>query len=160
MKKLFITSIFILLCGIIQAQDYKTAIGVRMGQSQGISVKHFTSRYTAVEGIFSSRFGGYIVTGLFEFNNEMYEPGLNWFYGIGGHAGYFPGNRTNYPDWWENNPDDPYTILGADAILGMEYVFYNAPISIALDWKPSFNLIGLSGIWGDNVCLTIRYTLK
>ncbi|MBC35719.1 MAG: hypothetical protein CL663_06750 [Bacteroidetes bacterium] len=160
MKKLIITIVFIACSALLHAQDYETSVGLRLGNSYGVSVKHFVSRYNAVEGILSSRFSGYILTGLYTYNNEMYEPGLNWYYGIGAHIGHFKGNRTSWPDWWDNNINDPMTIVGADAILGIEYVFYNTPISISFDLKPGFNLMGNSNIWWDEFGLTFRYIIK
>lgn len=160
MKKFIIGAILFLSLGVLQAQDYETSIGIRTGLSNGITFKHFVSRYNAFEGILSTQYGGFIVSGLYEFHNPLEDLGLNWYYGIGGHLGYFNGNRTNYPGWWEMNKTDSYTILGADAIIGIEYTFYEAPISLSLDWKPGFNLLGHSGFWGDNFALSIRYILK
>lgn len=160
MKKIIIASVLFLCVGLLQAQDYQSSIGIRTGLSNGVTYKHYISRYNAVEAIFAIRYGGFMVSGLYEFNNEMEEPGLNWYYGIGGHLGYFNGNRTSYPGWWESNRVDAYTILGADAIIGIEYAFYDTPVSLSLDWKPAFNLLGHSGLWGDNIALSIRYILK
>lgn len=160
MKKIIIGVIIFLSTGVLHAQDYQTSIGIRTGLSNGITIKHFVSRYNAFEGILAIRYGGFIASGLYEFNNELKEPGLNWYYGIGGHLGYFNGHRNSYPDWWGLNRDDSYTIMGTDAIIGIEYTFYEAPISLSLDWKPGFNLLGHSGFWGDNFALSIRYILK
>jgi hypothetical protein len=161
MKKFIIGAMLLLSVALLQAQDYQSSIGVRLGLSNGIIYKHFISKENSIEGILATRYGGFLVTGLYEFNNELKEEsGINWYYGIGGHIGYFNGNRTSYPGWWESNRDNPYTILGADAIIGIEYTFYDTPVSISLDWKPGFNLLGHSGVWGDNAALSIRYILK
>lgn len=160
MKRLIIVIILFLSIGIIQAQNYQTSIGVRSGYSNGITFKQYDSRYNAFEGLLATQYGGFILTGLYEFNNEFSESGLNWYYGFGAHLAYFKGNRNAYPYWWGTNRTDAYTILGADAIIGIEYTFYETPISLSLDWKPAFNLFGHSGLWEDNIAFSIRYILK
>ncbi|WP_201300967.1 hypothetical protein [Sunxiuqinia indica] len=47
---------------------------------------------------------------------------LNWYYGFGGHIGFWDGNRVNWAD--DNNA---YTVIGIDGILGLEYHFARAP---------------------------------
>ena len=160
MKRLAIVIILFLSMSIIQAQDYETSIGLRSGYSNGITVKHFGSQNYAFEGILATQYGGLIITGLYEFNNEFNGSDLNWYYGFGAHLAYFKGNRNHYPYWWETNRTEAYTVLGADAIIGIEYTFHDIPISLSLDWKPSFNLFGHSGLLEDNFAFSIRYIIK
>ena len=135
------------------AQDYTTGIGIRGGYFNGLTVKHFVSNQAALEGIFTSRWRGFQVTGLYEIHNQAFNtPRLNWYYGFGAHIGFWDGNETN----WGNRGDN-YTVLGIDGILGMEYNFTEIPINIGIDWKPSRNLIGYSGFWGDGGALSVRY---
>ncbi len=42
------------------AQDYNTAIGLRAGNSSGVTVKHFMSDAVAFEGLIHSRWRGLI----------------------------------------------------------------------------------------------------
>ena len=42
-------------------------------------------------------------------------------------------------------------------MIGLEYVFQEVPISISVDWKPEFNIIGHSGVWVGDGGLAIRY---
>jgi len=48
------------------AQDYKTGIGLRGDYFNGLTVKHFIASKAAIEGILSSRWQGFQVTGLYE----------------------------------------------------------------------------------------------
>ena len=48
-----------------QAQDYNTGIGLRGGLSNGLTIKHFISSNTALEGIISTRWRGLELTGLY-----------------------------------------------------------------------------------------------
>ena len=71
------------------AQDYTTGIGIRGGYFNGLTVKHFVSDQAALEGIFTSRWRGFQVTGLYEIHNQAFNtPRLNWYYGFGAHIGF------------------------------------------------------------------------
>ncbi len=154
MKKI-ITACFI-ICSVLSfsyAQDYRTGIGLRAGFSNGLTIKHFTGAKTAVEGILSTRWRGFELTGLYEIHNRAFNtPRLNWYFGFGGHIGFWNGD---YAYWGDHGSS--YTVIGIDGILGMEYNFNEIPINIGLDWKPAFNVIGYSGYWGDSGALSIRY---
>lgn len=135
------------------SQDYRTAIGLRAGGPNGLTIKHFTKPKVAVEGIISSRWRGLGVTGLIEGHTRAFGINrLNFYYGAGGHI-YF---------WGESKRDfSPYkrsSVVGIDGILGLEYNFREIPINIGIDWKPTFNLNVDDGFWGDDGAISIRYT--
>lgn len=153
--KHFLLSIFVMLClsttGI--AQDYNTGIGLRGGYFNGLTIKHFLNESAAFEGLLASRWRGFQVTGLYEIHNQAFNTNrLNWYYGFGAHVGFWDGDHANWGDRGTN-----YTVIGIDGILGLEYNFTEIPINIGIDWKPSMNLIGYSGFWGDGGALSIRY---
>ena len=139
----------------VSAQDYNTAIGVRGGFYNGLTIKHFIGSKAALEGIFSSRWRGFNITGLYEINNPIAEvAGLNWYYGVGGHIGFWNGRYVH----WKDDYND-HTVIGADGILGLEYNFSEIPINLSIDWKPAINLVGYNGFWGDGGAFSIRYIL-
>jgi hypothetical protein len=149
MKKLFITSVF-LLCIVLMAngQDYKNAIGLRLGWSYGLTFKHFISEKSALEGIADYRWGGLGITGLYEIHNNLADvEGLNWYFGGGAHVGFY---GTSYGG-------GSGTFVGIDGILGLEYNFKDLPINISADWKPAFTF-GYSHFGADNGALSVRYT--
>jgi len=155
MKKIFLITILLSFFGLgtLLAQDYGTGIGIRSGPAQGITIKHFISSTNALEGIVSTRWQGWVITGLYEIHAEPFKVReLKVFYGAGAHIG-----------WWYK-PDAPwadaegqYSIIGIDAILGLEYSFDEIPISLSIDWKPAFNLIGYTGVWFDGGGISVRY---
>lgn len=154
MKRILLTIIlFISMLPFLQAQEYSTGIGLRSGFANGVTLKHFQSSDVAIEGILTTRWHGFMVTGLLEFHNDLDPSGLSWFYGFGGHVGFF-GGYNDHP-WFDDDKD--YTVIGIDGILGLEYVFEAVPISLSLDWKPAINLNGNSGFWGDDGAFSIRY---
>lgn len=154
MKKIGFTLLLAFLAfSFSNAQDYNTGIGLRGGFANGITIKHFISPKAALEGIIASRWRGFELTGLYEIHGRAFQTErLNWYAGFGGHVGAWNGKYTK---WGEN--ERSYTVVGIDAILGLEYNFTEIPINISVDWKPSLNIFGYSGFWADGGALSIRY---
>ncbi|MFT7035161.1 MAG: hypothetical protein ACJA2S_003683 [Cyclobacteriaceae bacterium] len=141
------------LSSIGLAQDYNTGIGLRGGYFNGITIKHFIGGKVVLEGILNSRWKGYQVTGLYEIHNEAFQTErLKWYYGLGAHIGFWDGNRTK---WGEGGTN--YTVVGLDGILGLEYNFSETPFNLGIDWKPTLDIGGYSGFWGDGGAISIRY---
>ena len=151
-----ITSTFIIgiiLSSFSYAQDYNTGVGLRAGYSYGLTIKHFVSEKNALEGLFSSRWQGFQITGLYEYQNHFSSAErLNWYIGFGAHVGFWNGNNVKWGDSGTN-----YTVVGIDGILGLEYVFKEVPINLGIDWKPSFNFVGYSGFWSNGGAISNRY---
>ncbi|MEX0882918.1 MAG: hypothetical protein WDZ72_05535 [Cyclobacteriaceae bacterium] len=135
------------------AQSYATSAGLRLGVSNGLTVKHFIKENTALEGIIHTRYRGVILTGLFEIHKDINEvKGLRWFYGGGGHVGFWGSSIGRYNDRYGNT-----TIIGIDGIIGLDYLFEDFPLNVSLDYKPAFNLTGRTGFWGTESALSVRY---
>jgi hypothetical protein len=151
-----IVLIFLLTVCILtftNGQEYKTAVGLRGGFSNGLTVKQFIRGKSAFEGILATRYRGIELTGLYEIHNPAFEvEHLNWYFGFGAHLGFYNGNYV----YWGHS-DKTYTMLGVDAILGIEYCFTEAPINIGIDWKPAYNMTDYPGFWADGGALSIRY---
>lgn len=154
MKRIVLTiSVVFCLLAVTNAQDYNTGIGLRGGPFIGFTVKHFLNEKSAVEGLVSTRWKGIEFTGLYEIHNQAFKvERLNWYFGGGGHLGFYNGNYTKW-----DVVDKTYTNVGIDGILGLDYNFVEFPLNISLDWKPAFNIIGYTGFWGDNGAVSIRY---
>ena len=135
-------------------RDYNTIIGLRGGWFNGITVKHFIGENKALEGILSTRWLGFNITGLYKIHHNAFDvTGLNWYYGGSGHIGFWEGSNVK---WSSNN--NAYTVIGIDGILGLEYNFDEILINISIDWKPAFNIIGHTSFWGDGA-FSIRYII-
>lgn len=153
MKKAILVSSFVLISLSIFSQGYKTGLGVRLGSFSGISGKFFLGKDKAIEGILSSRWHGFVIAGLFEYQKPISgAPGLSWFAGGGVHIGAWDGGDY----YWKNDPHEDYVIIGIDLIAGLEYKFKEAPISLGLDIKPAFNLVGDNHWWSDGA-LSVRF---
>lgn len=153
-KQIFIIAIFaIVITGQVKAQEYINAIGLRGGLAQGITFKHFLSTQDAAEGILAVRWGGFFVTGLYERHLPAFDTdGLYFYYGGGAHIGFWDNVSSG---WFDDGIS--YTVIGIDGILGLEYVFNEIPFNIGVDWKPAFNLIGVTNFWGSNMALSLRF---
>lgn len=70
------------------------------------------------------------------------------YFGGGIHLGFVRWNQYDqYYDPYHNYNNDYYdwhvgAAFGLDGIIGMEYLFNGAPISLAVDFKPFFELYG------------------
>ncbi len=149
MKKIILVlGVLLLFAGATSAQDYKTGIGVRLGWDQGLTIKHFISGKSALEGIVSFRWGGLDLTGLYEVHNDIQGlDRLRWFFGGGAHVGFYGSNYAG----------GAVTAIGVAGILGLEYSFSEIPINLSLDWKPVFDIVGYSHFFADGGALSIRY---
>jgi hypothetical protein len=131
--------------------DYRTALGVKVWDGGGISLKHFFNERGAGELIAFFWNRGFRLTGLYEIHGDIPgASGLKWYIGPGAHVGFYDYTRGN------NKVDG--TFIGIDGVLGLDYKFNGAPINISLDWQPSFEFgdyVGFNGNWGG---LGIRYT--
>ena len=148
MRKVLFSIIMIVgLAATTYAQDYNTGIGLRGGNGWGITLKHFVSSQHAFEGLFYGYNNGFNVTGLYEYHNDAFDvDNLRWYCGFGAHIGSY--NHSN-----ANNE----FVLGADAILGIEYTFTEAPINIGVDLNPYLNLTARTGLYVVGA-ISIRYT--
>ncbi len=105
------------------AQEYKTALGVRLSSAgavvnNSISLKHFISPAMAIEGLLSLSDPSAIGI-LAELHKPIGESPLNWYYGAGAYIGF-----------------DSRTKFGVQAVAGLDYKFQNVPLNLSLDWKP------------------------
>lgn len=161
MKKTLITCSIISLLLIVQktdAQHYKTGLGVRLSSSQAIvnnsiSLKHFISESTAIEGLFS--FGDPLALGaLVAKHKPLGTTGLNWFYGAGGYIGF---SKSYNPNTNKNESDPSFGAMGT---VGLDYRFANAPLNLSLDWKPELNMVSDFYFEPAAIGFTARFIFK
>lgn len=140
----------------LQAQDYRSALGVRLSSAaasvnNSISFKQFISEKTAVEALFS--FGDPVAIGaLLEFHNPLGAEGLQYYYGAGAYLGF---KKTYNPSKLRNESDPQ---LGGMGVVGLDYKFSGIPLNLSLDWKPELNLITDINFEPAAIGLTARFT--
>lgn len=154
MRKAFIAIVILFFSVSLNAQSssansstYTTALGVKVWDGGGISLKHFFNDRHAGELIAYFYGHGIRFTGLYEIHGDIEGvSGLKWYIGPGAHVGFY---NSKYGDG---------AFIGIDGVLGLDYKINSAPINISLDWQPSFEFgdnRGFVGSWGG---LGIRYT--
>ncbi|HEY5968588.1 MAG TPA: hypothetical protein VIU35_11475 [Chitinophagaceae bacterium] len=136
----------------LQAQDYKTALGIRLSSNgpainNSVSFKHFMNPKLAIEGLFTFD-NKAAIGGLFEVHNAMPSTeGLKWFYGAGAYLG-FDSDKTN----------TDRALMGAQGIIGLDYKFANLPLNLSLDWKPELNIIDNINFEPAAIGFSMRFT--
>lgn len=133
---------------------YNTGIGLRGGITNGLTVKHFLDEANALEGILSTRFRGFQITGLYERHTTAFdEERLNWFFGVGGHIGAY----DDYDGPFDNDRyGNGQPVIGIDGIVGLEYHIEPIPFTIGVSAKPFFEFAEPGFVFWD-AGLSVRY---
>lgn len=162
MKKaalLLVFTAFLMLCQQkAKAQLYQSAVGLKFGgYENGISGKYFLNETNAIEGILGIRKNGLVITGLYQFHQQAFDVAqLRWYYGAGAHIGGMGDGKYK-----RFGGDDEYynggILLGADAVLGLEYLIPQSPIALSLDLNPRLEL-GRGPFFDLAPGLGIKYT--
>ncbi len=166
MKKLLFTLTSVCLLSIVSHAQYKqNAIGVRLGDADGfgaeISYQRALGDNNRLEldlGFRDSRYiDAFKITGIYQWVWNI-EGGFNWFAGVGAGVGVIDYDN-DYFDRFEGRDDDR-VFLTVDGQIGIEYIFTEAPIQLALDIRPTLFLI--NDYYTDNnldldIAFSIRY---
>jgi hypothetical protein len=145
-KGLIIISIVILGTAVYAAGPVRGGgdfgLGIVVGEPTGLSWKLWTSRNRALDGAVAWAFGGngYLRAHVdylwHDFHMIKAEKGqMPLYLGMGGTI--WSGNRERYA----HNIN-----LGLRGVIGMEYIFPEAPIDIFLELAPTFGLAPETGV--------------
>lgn len=132
----------------IQAQEYDTSVGIRVGTAYGVTIKHFLSEIGAIEGLIVRRQDGFRGIALLEGHFEIADQAFI-FIGGGGHAGFRESGSEG------NNA----FIAGVDAIVGFEYVFDRVPFAFSVDYKPHYEFVNednFEDLYAQNAGVSFR----
>jgi hypothetical protein len=162
-KMLTIVLIVLTLTTFAVAQDSKFDTGLRLGIMNnfgGITARLAVSEGSKVEVVVSTPgFRGVILTGMYQWHKSIGEAqDLSWYFGGGLHMGYWTGasSRWNGTTWVNRD-----FALGLDAIVGIQYDMENLidfPLSVSLDYKPSYDIISYWSFNLGDVALSLRYS--
>lgn len=157
-KTIFTLALSFILCISMNAQDFDSAVGLRLGFPSGITYKKFISDSNALE--FYGGYRGYILArsislhGAYQIHKDIDEvDGLQWYYG-GGAALFL----------WSDDFNGSSTQIGLQGYIGLSYTLTDTPVNITVDWVPTFSLgNGLgnlnSGFGGGYYSVGVRYVL-
>lgn len=150
----------------VKGQYYDQTLGFRGGTSFEVSYKRFIF-YTpniqqAIEGLIGFQLdegisfpsilydapqnNGYVFEALWVFHLDLgFDTNFSGFAGAGGYLGAYTESGR-----------DPFFGGGFTAVVGVEYTFSHAPVSVSVDWKPIIGYPRLSLARGG---VTLRYIL-
>jgi len=137
-KKILVTvSIYLIITAVVRGQsltgEYRAAIGIRAGETSGITFKFPTgggSKVELIAGIWSNWLN---LTALYEKNVSAFNVnGMKWYYGGGGHVAFATGT---YNEGRVYTRGDDFAI-GVDGVVGLEYKIPPIPFAISVDIKP------------------------
>ena len=163
MKKIALLFSMLFVMAIVneaKAQNYQSALGLRLAFPLAASYKFFISEPAAIELYLGIR--SYSIGYTFLNPGAMYQyhfpingvDGLNWYVG-GGASLYLYNFKDNYCS------DCDGLAFGLNGALGLDYKFANAPINLSVDWLPTIVIAGnFSGFGGSYGALAARYTLN
>jgi len=153
MKKiaLLFSMLFILaVSSQLKAQDYKSAIGLRLGYPFGVTFKHFLNETSAIDLFAGTRYSGFTFGGNYEIHKALPDvAGLKWYIGGGALITFY-----DYQGYGSSN-------FGIDGVIGLDYTFADAPFNLSLDFQPTF-LFGEDYYGGFEIFggVSARYILK
>lgn len=140
-----------------QPVEYRVGLGLKLGSPAAVSVKYMAEENHALELLAGGWLRAAGATLLYEYHIYVPNaPSLRWYLGAGAHCAYAAKHGYNpYSDSFVNNN----VYAGFDAVFGLEYVFSNAPFSIAIDAIPVVNITGGVSLWW-NAGVAFRYTFR
>lgn len=144
MKGIVFAMVLSVTATCIQAQDYKTALGVRISSqsavvNHSVSLKHFFTPATAGELLVS--FGDPGAVGvLIEVHKPIASRNFNWYWGAGPYLGF----SENYR-------------VGLQGALGLDLKLPSLPFNLSADWKPEMNFSKVFSFEPAAVGLSARF---
>ena len=149
-KKIFAALLLALpLAGLhsASAQEYNTAVSVNLGADMGFGFKHFLGERSAIEAQFGYNIPdkGVMLSAVYQYHVPL-ATGFSLYAGGGLNIGALHLGKHQSSDF----------AIGLDPTVGFEYKFADAPIALALDYKPNINFTPHSQ-W-DLAAFKIRYT--
>lgn len=119
------------------SSSYNLALGLRFGETSGLTLKYIHENGTGIEGILDVWQDAFRITGLFEITKSLDPRELRFYYGGGGHIGAGP--RSSYfirDNRFIYRYYSGYSAVGIDGIVGIEYKIPQIPLAISFDLKP------------------------
>jgi hypothetical protein len=163
MKYFIVFTILFLSLSIASGQGYNQAAGIRASwHSPGLEYRYYTSDVNAFKSLLSFRDRGLQLHGFAEFFRYDLFPfshQLLFYYGFGAHAGFESWDEKEYRDevlWYDTRSS---FLAGLDGLAGLEYVFYEIPVSAGIEIKPFVDFLGRDGfdIKVFDLALTVKY---
>ncbi|MFV0269645.1 MAG: hypothetical protein ACK5HT_21200 [Draconibacterium sp.] len=144
------------------AQTFNQAVGIRAGLTSGFEYRVYANDANSYKFLLGTRDEGVQLHAMKEFHQFdlfRHTDQLIFFYGAGFHVGYEQWQKryTGYnAEWYKTRTA---FLAGLDGLVGLEYIFYEVPISMGLEAKPYFDLFGsqMFNIELFDIGFTVKY---
>jgi len=129
----FIIFLLVTIGQSVQAQDYKSALGGRLGTYISISFSAYVSEDVSIEMIGGltreANQSDFIFGGFYKYHRNVTSqvPSLNWYFG----AGFYVNLKDEASEKVSFAPG---------GIIGMEYTLDHTPVNFFIDASPNYNL--------------------
>ncbi|MCL3781763.1 hypothetical protein EMN47_15360 [Prolixibacteraceae bacterium JC049] len=161
MKQLLLLSLMLLTFVGVNAQDYTHSVGIRGGYTSGVSYRYYFHPESSVRFLVSSREKGLELTALKEVHRYQlfdFVEDLALTYGVGAHVGYQRWDEAKINGFSVSVDKRTKPVLGLDALIGLEYHLWQAPVSFGVELKPFFDVFGKDDF--DPHLLDIAFTVR
>lgn len=152
----------LVLPGLAMAQYSEEAIGIRGGVTAGVEYRFYTDNNISYKFLLGTRDNGLRLHAMKEFHQyELFNftDQLVFYYGFGVHLGYQRWDKyyVSYNSSWTE--EKTALVAGADALAGVEYQFYSAPVSIGMEVKPYVDVFGrdVFDVTFFDMAFTVKY---
>lgn len=144
------------------SQEFKQSVGFRAGLTSGFEYRIFSDDINSYRFLLGTHDRGMVVNVLREFHKpDLFEfsDQLVFVYGAGIHVGYERWDEMYYSYNTSYYRTRTAFIAGLDGLAGLEYTFYEVPITLGLEVKPYFDFFGrdMFGIQPFDFAFTARY---
>ncbi len=162
MKRLLLITAFIIFSSLVNGQGFNEALGLRGGVTSGFEYRYYLNDSNSLRGLVGIRDRGVQLYGLYEshqYDLFSFSYNLVFYYGFGAHAGYESWNVRRIANGSRREETKSAFLAGLDGVAGVEYLFYEAPLSAGLEIKPFIDFWGRKGfdIRLPEVAFTVRY---
>jgi len=139
------------------SKEYRFALGLRAGETSGITFKFKTKNYSNIELIAGFWTDWFNFTALYEKNVPAFNvEGMHWYYGGGGHVSILTDVQRENGRYYNRGED---FALGIDGIVGLEYKIPPIPFAVSFDLKPLVEVYRDGGVYiGIDPGIGIKFT--
>ena len=166
MKRFLLVAGFIFAGYLAFGQGFNQAVGIRGGLTSGIEYRYYTSdsqSFKALLGIrnLQNRRGLqlHVLTEYYQYDLFDFSYQLVFYYGFGAYTGYESWDQTRYGPGASMEETKTAFVAGIDGLAGVEYLFYEAPVTAGIEVKPYFDILGKDGLYMQplDFAFTIKY---
>lgn len=126
----FVIVLLLAIAGVVSAQEYNWAVGVRVGGANGgLTAKRYLGGNAVEIGVALAADNSGRLQALYEWQKPVLADGIHLYYGLGAFVGAFDFSSA------------PQMGIGVEGVVGLEYKAPGIPIAISFDYRPGVSLV-------------------